>query len=155
MRLCNCISMNIVMSVCADIKKIKRRLYQQKRRQSQGKEPAGGGGTPKKQRVRKVSVSIAVSRFFIFLAYLFVCYFGLSVSGLTVMSARRDLVIENIRDSDTRYLVRNLQQIARCVCSIFGACGRSYVGRMCRLRAVPLEEHCCNRVMKQVIRLEV
>jgi len=38
-----------------DIKKIKRRLYQQKRRQSQGKEPAGGGGTPKKQRVRKGS----------------------------------------------------------------------------------------------------
>lgn len=40
-----------------DIKKIKRRLYQQKRRQSQGKEPAGSGGTPKKQRVRKVSGS--------------------------------------------------------------------------------------------------
>ena len=56
------------MSVCADIKKIKRRLYQQKRRQSQGKEPAGGGGTPKKQRVRKVSVSIAAICHFIFLA---------------------------------------------------------------------------------------
>jgi hypothetical protein len=55
-----------VMSVFSDIKKIKRRLYQQKRRQSQGKEPAGGGGTPKKQRVRKVSVSIAVPRYFIF-----------------------------------------------------------------------------------------
>jgi len=91
------------MSECADIKKIKRRLYQQKRRQSQGKEPAGGGGTPKKQRVRKVSVSIAVLRCFIFLADLFVCYFGLSVSGLTVMSARGDLVIvENIHDIDTR-----------------------------------------------------
>jgi type VI protein secretion system component VasF len=61
----------IVTSVCADIKKIKRRLYQQKRRQSQGKEPAGGGGTPKKQRIRKVSVSIAVPRYFIFLTDLF------------------------------------------------------------------------------------
>jgi len=91
------------MSVCADIKKIKRRLYQQKRRQSQGKEPAGGGGTPKKQRVRKVSVSIAVLPYFIFLTDLFICYFGLSVSGLTVMSACRDLVIvKNIHDSDTR-----------------------------------------------------
>ncbi|PNF41242.1 hypothetical protein B7P43_G01489 [Cryptotermes secundus] len=40
-----------------DIKKIKRRLYQQKRRQSQGKEPAASGGTPKKQRIRKVSGS--------------------------------------------------------------------------------------------------
>jgi hypothetical protein len=67
-KLCHCISVNFVMSVCADIKKIKRRLYQQKRRQSQGKEPAGSGGTPKKQRVRKVSVSIAVIRCFIFLS---------------------------------------------------------------------------------------
>jgi len=123
------------MSVCADIKKIKRRLYQQKRRQSQGKEPTGGGGTPKKQRVRKVSVSIAMLPYFIFLADLFVCYFGLSVSGLTVMSARGDLVIvKNIRDSDTKRPERNLQQIAHRACSIFRACGRSYVCRMCILQ---------------------
>jgi hypothetical protein len=82
MWLYHCIALNILMSVCADIKKIKRRLYQQKRRQSQGKEPTGGGGTPKKQRVRKVSVSIAVLTYFIFLTDLSVCYFGLSVSGL-------------------------------------------------------------------------
>jgi hypothetical protein len=46
--------------VFADVKKIKRRLYQQKRRQSQGKEPTASGGTPKKQRIRKVSVSIPI-----------------------------------------------------------------------------------------------
>ncbi|XP_021938191.1 uncharacterized protein LOC110838870 isoform X2 [Zootermopsis nevadensis] len=38
-----------------DAKKVKRRLYQQKRRQSQGKEPTASGGTPKKQRIRKGS----------------------------------------------------------------------------------------------------
>jgi hypothetical protein len=72
------------MSVCADIKKIKRRLYQQKRRQSQGKEPAGGGGTPKKQRVRKVSVSIAMSRCFIFPTDLFCRLLYLTFYSLAV-----------------------------------------------------------------------
>jgi hypothetical protein len=87
------------MSVYADIKKIKRRLYQQKRRQSQGKEPAGGGGTPKKQRVRKVSVSIAVLTLFYFSRQPSCLLLSLSVSGLTVMSAHRNLVIvKNIHD---------------------------------------------------------
>jgi len=69
------IDSHIYLFIFADMKKIKRRLYQQKRRQSQGKEPAASGGTPKKQRIRKVSVSIAVSCYFICLCFLCALYF--------------------------------------------------------------------------------
>lgn len=149
------------MSVCADIKKIKRRLYQQKRRQSQGKEPAGGGGTPKKQRVRKVSVSIAAICHFIFLADLFLRYFGSSVSGLTVMLANRDLVslVKNFHDNETRDQKDMYYRWHIVSAAFFVHVAGVMLAECADCWAVPLEEHrlnvnCCSRAVKQVIRLE-
>jgi hypothetical protein len=73
-------------SVFPDVKKIKRRLYQQKRRQSQGKEPTASGGTPKKQRIRKVSVSIVIS-------YSCICPFFFLVLGLFVSNSCRKVPV--------------------------------------------------------------
>jgi hypothetical protein len=134
-------------------------LYQQKRRQSQGKEPTGAGGTPKKQRVRKVSVSIAVLPYFIFLTDLFVHYFGLSVSGLTVMSARGDLVIvENIHDSDTGDQKGIYNRLRIVSVAFFVHMDGVMLAEHADCRAVPLGGHspnmkCCSRVVKHV-RLE-
>ena len=89
-----------------------------------------------------------------------VCYFGLSVSGLAVMSARRNLfIVKNIHGIDTRDQLGFYNRFHVVSVAFFVHVAGVKLAECADFWAVPLEEHrpnlnCCSRVVKQVVRLE-